>query len=98
MFFLFGWGNTTNKKEDETPIEICEHCHTDYLYLTKVTSWFTVFFIPVFPYESEYYYLCHNCEYGFELKHDQVEGIKDELEKFKKKNKVKKKSSKTKKK
>lgn len=71
LFFLFGWGHTSKKILDETPVQICEHCHADNLYLTKLTTWFTLFFIPIIPYEKEYYILCPNCDSGFELEGEQ---------------------------
>ena len=67
MIFLFGWGHISKSKINKTPIQICEHCHKNYLYLTRILSWFTFFFIPIFPYKIKYYILCANCEYGFEI-------------------------------
>jgi len=81
MFFLFGWGHTSKRKESETPLGVCTHCHTNNIYLTKVTKWITLFFIPVIPYESNYYFLCSNCDYGYEIEEDRAEGIKQKLEK-----------------
>lgn len=85
IFLLFGWGYTTKKILDETKIKVCEGCNKDYLYLTKITKWFTIFFIPIIPYESEHYFLCPNCERGFEIDEDEVDSIIKKIEKLNKK-------------
>lgn len=84
QLIIFGWGRTTRKIEVDVPIQICEHCHSNYLYFTRVTKWFTLFFIPIIPYKTIHYFLCPHCEYGFEIKSEKVEEIKEKLEKHKK--------------
>ncbi len=80
QIILFGWGHISKKKKSEKPIKICEHCHLNYLYLTRVTRWFTLFFIPIIPYKSNHYLLCPNCEFGYEIDEENVEGLIQQLE------------------
>jgi|ERR1035437_2813963 hypothetical protein len=57
--------------------KMCDHCHNeDYWVLTKVTRWFTLFFIPVIPVSSKYHLTCPICKYGLVLNGDQVEKVK----------------------
>lgn len=77
MFFIFGWGLTTKKRLSHQPVMVCEGCHADYLYLTRIREWVTLFFIPVIPYSKKYYYMCKNCKQGYEI--DKHETNIDEL-------------------
>ena len=45
----------------------CKYCHNGTLDYKKITTWFTIFFIPLIPYKKEYYLMCNNCERGYEL-------------------------------
>ena len=73
MFFIFGWGTQTKKILDEINFNVCNHCHKENFKLTKVTSWATLFFIPIIPYEQKYYILCPNCDFGYEIDEDKAE-------------------------
>ena len=75
MFFIFGWGHqTVNDKGATMPLE-CPNCRNQVWYnLVATRSWFTLFFIPVIPYESHNYLLCQVCSQGLELAGDQVAG------------------------
>lgn len=55
----------------------CGHCGNNVNYnLTKVNRWFTVFWIPIFPFSFKHYLLCPICEYGYQLdKKDAAEMI-----------------------
>jgi len=81
MFFIFGWGHTTRKILNNMPIQICTGCHANHLYLTRVREWATLFFIPIFPYDSKYYYLCPNCKMGYQLERDKIEELLEEMDK-----------------
>ena len=73
MFFLFGWGHrTTNEQGPTIPIE-CPNCSNQtWLHLLSYRTWFTLFFIPIIPYESKNLLLCPVCTKGVELSGDQV--------------------------
>lgn len=46
----------------------CNHCHKETMWeLKKVTGWFSLFFIPIIPYEFDYYFMCPQCNYGYKL-------------------------------
>lgn len=73
---IFGWRSfvtnigTVFKK-------MCDHCHNEKDWvLTRVTRWFTLFFIPIFPVSWKYFFACPICKYGFTLNTEQVNIIK----------------------
>jgi hypothetical protein len=72
MFFIFGWGRRTKKNFGPALPVVCPNCgnRTWFNYLTQRT-WFTLFFIPVIPYESKKFLLCPVCSRGVQLKGDQ---------------------------
>ncbi len=77
MFFIFGWGRT--KKNNLGPVfeNHCTHCNNDkYWNLVTATKWFTLFYIPVIPYETQHYVLCPVCEYGIKLDSQKFEELK----------------------
>ena len=48
MYFIFGWGRTTDKDAGEAIPVHCFNCNNDvYWHLRSVKKWFTLFFIPV---------------------------------------------------
>lgn len=42
-----------------------------------IKVWFTLFFLPVLPYESKHYLLCEICSRGIELDAQQVSKAKE---------------------
>ena len=74
---IFGWGFQTIKNFGPVSKNRCSHCNNeDYWILTRVMTWFTVFFIPIFPYEIKYHLACPVCKYGITLKKDQISQMK----------------------
>lgn len=74
---IFGWGHQTIKNIGPTFKNHCSHCNNeDYWTLTKYTTWFTLFFIPVIPYSIKYFLSCPVCQYGITLDSNQLEQIK----------------------
>lgn len=74
---IFGWGHKMIKNFGPTFRHLCTHCNNEeYWVLTRVMTWFTLFFIPIFPYEIKYFLTCPICQYGSELKRDQIDSIK----------------------
>ena len=56
---------------------LCNHCNNEeYWVLTRIMTWFTLFFIPVFPYEIKYFLTCPICQYGVKLDRAQIDEIK----------------------
>ncbi len=51
----------------------CQHCNnTQYYKITRVRTWFTLFWIPIFPFSSKYYITCPICNYGMQLKKEEA--------------------------
>jgi hypothetical protein len=74
---LFGWGHTTRKNFGPTFEQECSNCHnTKYWILTRIRVWFTLFFIPVFPYENKHFLSCPICQHGLTLNSQQLQEVK----------------------
>ena len=68
MFIVFGWGRRTNKDHGPTLPITCPNCHNQtYWRLWHSRTWFTLFFIPVIPYENDHMLLCDICKRGIRL-------------------------------
>ncbi|MEA5018658.1 MAG: zinc ribbon domain-containing protein [Erysipelotrichaceae bacterium] len=64
---IWGWRKTRKilLKVDE---QECSNCHnTNQFDLVRLTSWFTLFFIPIIPYKREYFIACPICEFGHKI-------------------------------
>ncbi len=73
MPIFFGWGHTTKKMFGPVFKQVCNHCHNEeYWVLTRIRVWFTLFFIPLIPYENKYFLSCPICEYGLTLNTEQI--------------------------
>ncbi len=74
MLFIFGWGHQKNRDYGPTlPIK-CSNCNNEvFLHLVHSKVWFTLFFIPLIPYESKYYLLCEVCFNGIMLNGSQID-------------------------
>lgn len=54
----------------------CDHCNNDSHYrVFKRATWFTLFWIPIFPYSTKYYVTCPVCGYGKEMKKAEAEEL-----------------------
>jgi hypothetical protein len=75
---IFGWGHQTRNDFGPTVPVTCSNCRNKcYLHLLHIRVWFTLFFIPVIPYESKHYLLCEICSRGIELQGEQVAKAKE---------------------
>src|SRR5699024_11803132 len=55
MFFIFGFGHQKRKNYGTTGQINCPNCNNEVAWkLEKVSHWFTLFFLPVFPYKTNY--------------------------------------------
>ena len=78
MFFIFGWGHQITKNYGVTFKNHCSSCNNEeYWQLLRITTWFTLFFIPVIPYERKYFLMCPVCEKGVYLDSDKFEELKN---------------------
>ena len=77
-WILIGFGKQSRKDLGETGIEQnCVWCSRTIIYhLILVRTWFTYFFIPVFPYRSEYYIECPSCSQSFEIQGEEIKAAK----------------------
>lgn len=65
MFIFFGWGKQTIKKHGPVFKNHCDRCNNEELWqLYTRKTWFTLFFIPVIPYSTEYIVACPVCSFG----------------------------------
>lgn len=70
---IFGWGHQSLWSVGYVFKQTCGNCHNDGLWtLLRRTTWFTLFFIPVIPYKTEWWILCPTCQQGIELDSDQL--------------------------
>lgn len=74
MFIVFGWGRRTVKDHGPTLPVNCPNCHNQTYWRYKhARTWFTLFFIPVIPYESNHFLLCDVCQKGIVLQEGEQE-------------------------
>ena len=69
----FGWGGGPPKDFGPTVPSTCTNCQNQtVLHYVRTKKWFRLFFIPVFPYESQEYLLCPVCTRGITLNKEQA--------------------------
>lgn len=52
---------------------LCSHCHNEnFFFLQRISVWFTLFFIPIFPYKWYHFLYCPTCNYWFKLSYDEA--------------------------
>jgi DNA-directed RNA polymerase subunit RPC12/RpoP len=77
MIFIFGWGRKTSKDFGPTLPMKCGNCNNStYARLYHIKEWFTLFFIPVIPYKSQYLLICDVCNRGVEINGEDIESAK----------------------
>ncbi len=68
MLFIFGWGRRTRTDYGKTVPVKCSKCNNNTFWnLTRMRTWFTLFFIPVIPYENKHILFCEICSNGVVL-------------------------------
>ncbi len=68
MFIIFGWNTKPNKIGFTKSKYVCENCKNEYNWpLVKLTTWLTLFFIPIIPDRSQYFLTCPICDNGYAL-------------------------------
>lgn len=51
----------------------CQHCNNVSNYkIFRRRKWFTLFWIPIFPYSSQYFIACPICNYGAKISKDEA--------------------------
>lgn len=55
----------------------CKHCNNEnFFHLKRISTRFTLFFIPIIPYERYHFLYCPICEYWIKLDFKEVKSIK----------------------
>jgi hypothetical protein len=63
--FIFGWRTIFKRLGQTVDKRVCPNCHNETNFvLTKITKWFTFFFIPAIPYDTQYALACSVCDRG----------------------------------
>jgi len=72
MFII--WGTHTYKKLIGAAKTVnCGHCNNVVTFqILRARTWFTLFWIPIFPVSSKYFILCPICGSGIQVKKDQA--------------------------
>lgn len=77
---LIVWGTKVfTKKVGATPGSYeCPHCHNvQPCQAIKQTTWFTLFWIPIFPIGVKRYVACPVCNYGRKVKKEEMQNLID---------------------
>jgi len=78
---IFGWGKVTLKNYGAIEKKQCPHCHNEGMWeLRRYRTWFTLFFIPVIPYNQKALLVCPICEQCLCLNSAQFQQLKASLE------------------
>lgn len=73
MIFLFGFGERTHVDKGPLPQEHCPACGENHFrVLSKVKFWFSLFFIPIIPYRTQWVSRCTYCSSEAILPPDKV--------------------------
>lgn len=68
---LFGWGKQTESIKARIST-LCRNCQQQRNYLCVCRrTWFTLFFIPIIPYKTQYLIYCEGCHNGQEVSAEQ---------------------------
>lgn len=77
MFVLIGFGNEARDDHGPAIPVVCPNCNNETtLRLVEVRKRFSLFFIPIFPYDWTYALVCPVCSHGLELDEEQFERAK----------------------
>ena len=76
MFIIWGFGKRTIRRYGKVGGAVCGHCNnTVQRELLKVTTWFTLFFIPIIPYRIERLLVCPICGITQRLSKNELEEL-----------------------
>lgn len=76
---IYGWGRRTRKDEGLSRAYTCNNCrNSNRFQLMTVKTWFTLFFIPVIPYNTKHVELCPVCKAGRTLTKPELMALKQE--------------------
>lgn len=76
MIFIFGFDHEKIKHIGPLDKETCAQCkQTDYHLLLKASYWFTLFFLPVFPYRTRLLVSCSVCSFVRDIDKEEFEHL-----------------------
>lgn len=79
---IFGWGHKTLKRFGPVRKISCSNCKNESSWhLQKLTSWITLFFMPIIPYRGDYLLVCPVCRKCLELEKEEFKTIKGLMKK-----------------
>lgn len=68
MIVLFGFGHQTKKEYNMHDVTHCYRCNNlSNWVMSRQVDWFTLFFIPVIPYKTDYWIYCPICKNGYKI-------------------------------
>ena len=74
---IFGWGKRKIKVLGPVGSKKCENCSNDSVWsLVRASDWFTLFFIPIFPYLIRHHIICSVCGASQRIKKDKLDELK----------------------
>jgi hypothetical protein len=74
MIFIFGWGDQKVKKYGPTEERTCQRCNNrTFWQLYSISSWVTLFFIPVFRLKRKHFEQCEICKNSMEVKAEDMD-------------------------
>lgn len=74
---VYGWGKQTRRTLGVVASRKCTHCGSlSDFHLVNIRTWFTLFWIPVIPYNSKHLVLCGQCEWGWQPSEAELPEIK----------------------
>lgn len=77
---IWGWGKVTKKIIGQAFQHTCKYCNTTEIWqLCIVRKWFTLFFIPIIPYEKKYCIICPSCGSYMKLTESEFEKMKRDI-------------------
>jgi len=72
MFVIFGLDESKPEIIVARQEKYCQHCHnTAFWHLAKHQTKVSLFFIPIIPVKTKYYFLCPICNHGDEISSDE---------------------------
>lgn len=76
---IYGWGRRTTKDEGPSRTYTCSNCrNVNRFKLLTVRKWFTLFFIPLIPYETKHLEVCPICRAGRAIAVAEMQALKQE--------------------
>jgi hypothetical protein len=69
---IFGWNHPETKQYGAVEPNRCSKCrNTEPWILYRLSRWFTLFFIPIFPHGYKYWHSCPICSHSLDLRHEE---------------------------